>query len=192
MVATQVEKKYLTVDEYMVLGDQRIEVSDGELIYMSPNMQKQSLIVLSLWRKLDRYAEDNDLGIVLSEATFVLDASDRNDWVKGARMPDVAFIAKDGAATHEKEHPENGPWRLAPDIAVEVVSPTDAYSEVSKKVADYLQYGVQLVWVIDPQVKNIKVYSQDNPDGKTLHVDDTLSGAPVLPEWSMPIAEILG
>lgn len=90
------------------------------------------------------------------------------------------------------QYPGERVFRVAPDLAVEIVSPTDKFSAVLKKVARYLEYGVKLIWVIDPQNRVVYVYTPDHPDGRALHEDATLNGDPVLPEWSMHFPDLLG
>jgi len=156
---------------------------------MSPPPIRPIRIARDLCDSLGDFASAGDLGQVWPDGTpYVLDASPRRDWVRGARMPDVSFIARDRLAAHAAQHAEDGPFRLAPDLAVEIVFPGDSYTDINRKVSDYLRYGARLVWVIDPDERTIRIYT---PDGRTLRDGDTLSGDPVLPGWSMPVRAVL-
>jgi len=171
-------------------SDVPAEVVNGEVVIMSPNQRDSMTVAEDLFIDLRGFVKEHNLGVVSMETAFVLDADPRTDWVRGARQPDVAFVARERAAAHDAEHGRKGPWRLAPDLAAEVVSPTDKYSDIMEKVADYLRYGVQLVWLISPEARSVRIFTPDDPDGHTLHASDTLSADPVIPGWSMPVARL--
>jgi Uma2 family endonuclease len=102
------------------------------------------------------------------------------------RRADVSFI-RFGRLT--REQPPEGHIRLAPDLAVEVVSPNDLAYDVDSKVEDYLQAGVRLVWVVNPVTRTVRVHRPDGP-GATLRADDELTGGDVLPGFSCRIREL--
>lgn len=181
----------LTVEAYMALPDKRAEVVNGEVMVMSPQGYQSVEIGQALLFSWEAHLRGKKMGKAFIEMPYVLDADDRTNWVKGARVPDVSLVALDRLEAHIARYGKKGPIRLAPDIAVEIVSPTDDFSDVMLKVADYLRYGVRLVILIDPQTRQVHVFSPDHPDGRILREADTLSGAPVLPDWSIPIAELL-
>ncbi len=81
-----------------------------------------------------------------------------------------------------------GYWPGAPDLAVEVVSPNDLYTEVSDKVAEWLEAGSGMV-VVNPRRQQVSVHTPD-ADVKVLDVDDTLDGGEVVPGWQLPIREL--
>jgi len=190
-VQTPSKPQPLTVDAYMALPDKRAEIVNGEVVIMSPQAYQSVEIAQTLFLSWEAHYRGRKLGKAFIEIPYVLDADDRTDWVKGARVPDVSFVRLDRLEAHIARFGKRGPIRLAPDIAVEIVSPTDDFSDVMLKVADYLRYGVQLVILIDPQTRQVHVFSPEQPDGRILRETDTLSGAPVLPDWSIPIAELL-
>lgn len=182
-----------TVEDYMAAyGEFGAEVVNGEIIPMHPPKRQHVQIAHTLLFSLYDFVEAHQLGEVWTEAPYLLDADDRTDWVRRARVPDVSFVTRARVEAHEKQYADDeGPWRLAPDLAVEIVSPKDSYTDVNYKVAEYLRYGVQLVWVIDPKARTIRVHTPDDPDGHTLGEDGTLTGDPVLPGWSLTVAAIL-
>jgi Uma2 family endonuclease len=187
--------RHITVAEFFELyGDKpyKVEVIDGEVVEMSPTQRDSQRPSHTLYDSLKPYAVQHQLGEVWIESTYVLEADDRTDWVRGSRQPDVSFISRDRIAAHDAKYGMGGPWRLAPDLAVEVISPTDKYSDVLQKITDYLRYGVRLIWLIDPQNRTVQVYTPDAPNGILLRDDATLAGDPVLPGWSIPVAELLG
>ena len=78
---------------------------------------------------------------------------------------------------------------LAPDLAVEVISPNDLASEVNEKIDEYLSAGVSLVWVIDPDSKTVSVYRKDGSTAR-LRESDELSGEDVIPGFSCKVNDI--
>jgi Uma2 family endonuclease len=189
------QPRRVTVAEFFELyGDKpyQVEVIDGEIVEMSPTQRDSERPTHRLYDSLKPFVVQNQLGEVWIESTYVLEADDRTDWVLGSRQPDVSFISRERIAAHDAKHGTGGPWRLAPDLAVEVISPTDKYSDVLKKVADYLRYGVWLIWLVDPQNRTVQVYTPDTPNGILLRDDATLTGDPILPGWSMPLAALFG
>ena len=102
------------------------------------------------------------------------------------RAPDAMFISNERVAQI------GDPTKfldVAPELVVEVLSPNDTWTEVETKVAEYLTAGVQLVWVIDPTPKTITIY-RANSDRTRLTSNDLLTGEHVLPEFSVPVAQI--
>ncbi len=182
----------VTVEQYMAVKHRFVEVVNGKLVKMSPPRVRHVRIGKDLFRMWDAFVEKQQLGTVWPDGMpYVLDTEKRTGWVKGARMPDVSFVSRQGMEAHSAEHGEDGPLFLAPDLAVEIVSPGDSYTDVNEKVRDYLRYGTRMVIVIDPKARTIRVHSQDQPDGRTLEDTDVLVGDPVLPGWSAPVALIL-
>ena len=103
---------------------------------------------------------------------------------KTAILPDVAFISWDKQPNSSKEAYNSNP----PDLAVEVMSPSDTDTAMRIKVANYLAEGV-LVWVVRPDDKVVEVYQQGQAV-KLLSENDTLDGQPVLPELRIQVKDI--
>ena len=101
------------------------------------------------------------------------------------RAPDVAFVR----AERFPPGGVKGFFQGAPDIAVEVVSPSDRASEVAAKVRDWLQAGCSMVWVVDPENRTVTVH-RSRKDITVLTEADMLTGGDVLPEFSMPVLTI--
>ncbi len=99
--------------------------------------------------------------------------------------PDVAFISKD--------HPQSegdGFYDHAPDLAVEVISPSEHAADIDLKTQKYLEYGTKLVWVIYPKTQRIVVYSSGMQSGSTVDINGTLDGGDVLPGFTLPVRDI--
>jgi Uma2 family endonuclease len=84
-----------------------------------------------------------------------------------------------------------GYWPGAPDLAVEVISPSDTYTSVEEKVAEYLQTGARAVWVVNPRRHTITVYSSLS-DITILTEHDTLEGGDIIPGFRCRVSEIFG
>ena len=105
------------------------------------------------------------------------------------RRPDVSFIR---TGRLEGEKPPKGFSLIAPDLAVEVISPHDVAEELEEKVADYLRAGVPLVWVVSPATRSVRIHrprAAANGPISVLSEDETLSGEDVLPGFSCGVRE---
>jgi Uma2 family endonuclease len=101
------------------------------------------------------------------------------------RAPDVAFVRAERIPSGGVK----GFFQGAPDLAVEVVSPTDRQSEVAAKVQEWLLAGCSVVWVVDPENRAVTVH-RNHSEAVILTTTDTLTGGEVLPDFSMRVAEI--
>lgn len=84
---------------------------------------------------------------------------------------------------------EDGCWPIAPDLAVEVISPNEIADDVETKLSEYLQAGVRLIWILYIPTKNVWAYKLDGT-GKLYRSTDTLIGEDVLPGFAVPVAEL--
>jgi Uma2 family endonuclease len=111
--------------------------------------------------------------------------ADGGYWVGGDRfIPDAAYISK----ARQPVQPSEAYNPLAPDLAVEVLSPSNDDDEMRIKIASYLAAGT-LLWVIDPIKERVEVYQQGQP-AHILSADDSLDGGDVLTEFSIPVKDI--
>ncbi len=131
---------------------------------------------------LDQYVTAHRLGLMFAAETgFVL--SKNPDTV---RAPDIAFVVR------ERIPPDGLPegyWELAPDLAVEVVSPNDTAAEVQSKAQMWLKSGVRLVWVVYPDTRSVVAY-KSLKEISVLTVGDALSGGDVVPGFECTVAEV--
>ena len=180
----------LSLDEFVCLYDQEgpFEYIDGERIPLSPIVAGTGIVTKKLYFALDRYCEARAIGEVFSELPFVL--SDTPYWVTGSRVPDLMFYAAERLAAYKANTPDwqEKPFILVPDLVVEIVSPTDRYSDVQDKVARYLNDGVKVVWVINRHSRTVVVHPAGSKQQTTLQVEDTLDGGEVIPGFTLPVA----
>jgi Uma2 family endonuclease len=102
------------------------------------------------------------------------------------RAPDIAFIAKENLPA---EMPRDGFWPGAPDLAVEVLSPSDRTGEVDEKIDAWLAAGCAAVWVVDPKLQTVTVY-RSRTDIQVKTAGETLPGDPVVPGFSCRVDEL--
>lgn len=159
---------------------QKYELVDGE-IRVSPAGARHGLVCVRLSSLLYAFVKERKLGHVFDSSTgFRLPGGN-------IRLPDVAFVALgrfDGERT-----PEDFP-DLAPDLAVEVLSPGDRSRDVLDKIGEYLQAGVRLVWVIDPKERTAAIY-RSLTQVRMVDANDFLDGDDVLPGFRRRLAEVL-
>ena len=108
-------------------------------------------------------------------------------WPGRVRIPDVAYLAGEhlpGKRVPKKQIPE-----LVPDIAIEVLSPSNTPEEIKAKRLDYFKSGTRLVWIFDPVTRSVEVYKSASAK-KRLTESDTLDGNNILPGFRLPLAEL--
>lgn len=170
--------------------EQPFELIDGEYSPLSPNIPRSSRIAFRLGRLIANFVEDNQLGEVFIETPFVLIPSKK--WVKGSRVPDVMFVQADRLKTLAEADPdwETSPLPIVPDLAVEVMSPTDRFATVSKKARLYLQDGAKGVWVIDPERRAVFVFRPENEQATPLSEEDKLVAPDLFSDFELDISKL--
>lgn len=179
-----INAKLMTADELLHLPDDgmRHELIRGVLHTMPPAGSDHCEQTSIFDGSLGPYVRRNKLGRVLAgEPGFVL-ATDPDT----VRAPDVAFLTRENAP---KGRLPGGYLRGIPDLAVEVISPNDRYTRVAQKVAEWLEYGTRLVFVVDPRRETVAVHRPGQPV-VTLGRDDTLTAEELVPGWSLPVREL--
>ena len=155
------------------------ELVDGQ-IRVSPAGTRHGQVCIRLAVRLGAWVEQGRLGYVFDSSTgFRLPGGN-------VRAPDVSFVAR-GRFRHEQV-PE-GFGDVAPDLAVEVVSPDDRLRDLLDKVGEYLQASVPLVWVIDRKHRTAAVY-RSLTDVRTIGPGEALEGADVVPGFRCHLAEL--
>lgn len=156
----------------------KYEVVDGEL-RMSPAGLLHERVVARLFLALGAFVKERQLGEVLgSNVLYALPGGNK-------RGPDLSFLA---AGRLESVRDAVFP-QLAPDLAVEILSPSDSPRQVLDKVGEYLQAGVRLVWVIDPEARRAAAY-RSLTEVRHIGAGEALEGEDVLPGFHCPVSEL--
>jgi Uma2 family endonuclease len=174
----------MTADQLLRLppDGHRHELVEGELKVMTPASPRHGRIAMRIGSLIEQYARQHGLGIVYAAETgFQL--RENPDTVRAA---DAAFVAK--SRIPPEGEPE-GYWAIAPDLVVEVVSPSDSASEVQSKVADWLEAGCQLVWVVYPDTQTVTEY-HSLTEIRVLTASQSLEGGDTLPGFACLVSEI--
>ena len=177
-------KRPITADELLTMPDDgmRHELVDGELLVHPPPGVQHGDIQSTVASLLKPYVKAHKLGGVFTEAGFVLK---RDPDV--VRAPDVSFVV---AARIPGSGLPVGYFDGAPDLAVEVISPSDTLYEVEDKVAQYLAAGTRLAWVINPRRRTVAVHAPGAP----VHVlgeDDTVDAGDVVPGFRCAVRDFM-
>jgi len=174
----------MTADELLRTphADKRVDLVRGILRVREPAGYLHGEITARLCKVLMDHVDGGGLGRVLAAETgFKLNADP--DTVRAA---DIAFISR---ARLPDPRPAGYP-ALAPDLAVEVLSPGDRPGEVFAKIGDWLSAGTRLVWVVDPERRLARVYRHDGTEA-FVTADGVLDGEEVLPGFTCLLASIL-
>jgi Uma2 family endonuclease len=158
------------------------EVVDGERRELEPMSALAVSLAAALLRYMANFVWEHKLGIAVPEMLFVLDAGH-----KLKRRPDVAFVSY--AHWPDRTPPDTEAWNVVPDLAVEIVSPSNLAKEIDTKITDYFAAGVKLVWVVYPTSGRVYVHSSPK-HVRVLGRDEELDGGDVLPGFRLPIAAL--
>jgi Uma2 family endonuclease len=179
-----ITKTLLTADDLARMPDDasvQIELDEGELITMPPAGEDHGHVEMDLAVRIGYFVKRKKLGRVYGGDTgFRL-----ND--RTVLSPDVAFVRRERVEAVRSKSFANG----APDLAIEIFSPSDGLRQSTRKVKQYLAAGCQTVWVIYPKRQEVKVFEASGVE-RTLHAGDLLKAPDLLPGFSVKVAELFG
>ncbi len=179
-MATVAQPKLMTAEEFMAadLGEGRFELVRGEVVEVPPAMPEHGRSCGNAYYILETYGRQSGLGYALSNNTAVV--TERGpDTVRGA---DVCYYSH---ARWPRSQLGNTLPPLPPDVAVEVVSPRNRRGEVHRKIGEYLDAGVLLIWVVYPKRRRVAVYRQDEEE-PTFYKEGEF---PELPGFRCPVSD---
>ena len=157
-----------------------VELVNGTLVE-KPVARRESVIASNLIVLLGKWGKPAKLGLVSGEQGMI------RMLMGNIRMPDVAFFRREDLPGGQL--PPEGAPRLAPALAVEVLSASNTDEEMRIKVREYFESGVRVVWMLDPPTQTARVY--DAPDRfRQLTRDDTLDGGDLLPGFTTRVGEL--
>ena len=167
----------MTLEEFLEHDVEGYEYVKGELVPMAPPSREHGEISVNVIHYLYSYVYQQKLGrLYTAETTFKVG--------ERTAKPDVAFVS-----TAQLTGDKTKGFSIPPDLAIEVVSPSDVQSRIAAKVLAYLEAGTRLVWVLEPVSKTVTVYRSET-DIETLTRDDTLTGEDVVPGFACPVAPL--
>jgi Uma2 family endonuclease len=176
---------FMTVEEFETypFPDGKVELVRGEPRVMSPAGGGHGVVQGNLSRLLLPFVHQQRLGRVFNDGVgFELIALPRT-----VRNPDLSFVRSDRLPSQGIRR--RGFLKMAPDLAVEILSPDESAAELQEKVDDYQASGTPLIWVIDPErytVRVLQLYGQE----RVLGADETLDGGDVIPGFTCPVWEL--
>jgi Uma2 family endonuclease len=173
----------VTANDLLMLEEsgKSTELVRGKLIVREPPSTHHGRVQATLNVLVGSYVRAHALGAVFGQDTGFKIASDPDT----VRAPDLAFVDR----TRVAQIPRRGYAALAPDLVAEILSPDDRPGEVLAKVADWLEAGVRLVWVIDPDRGVASVYRADG-SVMTVSSDADVGGEAVLPGFSFRLSDL--
>jgi Uma2 family endonuclease len=182
-MATGFATQIVTPDQLAAMPNRKdFELVDGQLVERHIG-NKSNWVTSQLTRLLGNYVDEHRLGwIFTSEAGYRLDPRRPNT----LRKPDVSFVR---FVRLPNEQPADAYDNLAPDWAIEVLSPGDTVLELEEKIEEYLNAGVRLVWVVNPQTKVVKVHVQGRPIEEYRSTDE-LTGGDVMPGFRCQVSSL--
>jgi Uma2 family endonuclease len=141
-------------------------------------------IATNLIIALGSYVKTHQLGRVYpADTTYILEED--KDGVQLMRLPDVSFVAAGRVKTHDRDTY----YQLAPDLAIEIISPSERAVAMRAKIKDYLRTGVRQVWQVYPETQEVLVYLADGTV-RTYDIGQTIPGGEILPGLALPVADI--
>lgn len=180
-VSTQA-RRYRVEDLALFPDDGRLrELVDGEVVEWDVTTLFHGFFVLALSRLLGNFVFDHQFGMVVSSDPLVRIQGSEHD----ARGPDVAFYGRARIPRDLRAAAADA----APDVVIEVLSPSDRAGDVERKIGDWLRAGVRLLWYVNPETGTTMVYHGSGV--ARVGPDATLDGADVVPGFSMRLRDVL-
>ena len=184
-----IQEKTVSAEDFLALADlpeyqdRVLELVEGVIIEMSKPTRIHGIVVGLLTAEIVFFVKRGNLGeVTVGDAGFVLE---RNRFGKDTvRGLDIAFVSK----SRELGAPDFTWYELGPDLAAEVISPSNKADDIHLKVMQLLEAGTRLVWLVYPETRT--VVAQTAAGAVTLHEDDTLSGGDVLPGFEIRVGDI--
>jgi Uma2 family endonuclease len=178
----QLSKTLLTAKDLSEMEEEGefCDLVDGELVRVSPSFLPEARVVRTVQRLLDNFVFSRQLGEIFGpDLGYELTPHH-------VRAPDVSFVSAEKLAAYG--NPQEFA-KVLPDFVVEVISPEVKYGYLQRKIRDYFEAGVRLLWIVNPEMQTVTVH-RSPVDLRILTAADTLSGEDVMPGFSCPIAEL--
>lgn len=185
----EVKERIITAERFFELMEQPeyldrvIELVEGELIEMSKPTRIHGVVLIRLAVKIANFVDAHELGeVTAGDAGFILERkAGGRDTVRGL---DIAFVSK----SRVPDPPDFSWYEIGPDLAVEVISPSNKASDIHLKVMQLINAGTRLVWLVYPESRTVVAHTSEG--ATTFPENDTLSGGEVLPGFELRVGDI--
>jgi Uma2 family endonuclease len=185
-MATVIEVQEATAPPLASEPERLYEVVGTQIVEKPPMGRFEATFASYFFEFLGPFARGQGLGQFFVETLF-----DLRPAVDRSRRPDLSFVSVARWPIDRRAPPGGEAWPMIPDLAVEVISPTNTATEVFDKVREYLASGTRLVWVVYPLGAEIEVYDAANPSIiRRLTRADVLDGGDVLPGFRLELATL--
>ncbi len=176
------EEALITGEELAAMGDLgRCELVEGRIVKLSPTKMPHGRYEFEMARLLGNFVEKHDLGVVMVGEVGVYTRRDP-DTVRGA---DVLYISHERLA----QATPGGFMDVAPELIVEVMSPSDRWSEVRKKIKEYFEIGVTAVLIVEPEEQTIALYRSPTAI-QEFALNGALTLEDILPGFNLPLNQL--
>lgn len=178
-------KKLITAEEFLLMPDAadgtKQELVRGEIVTMPPPDGLHGVCCVKVVRRVGNYVDEHGLGTVACNDTGII--TERGpDSVRG---PDVSYWSRERLTEIPVGYVE-----AAPDLVVEVLSPSNTSKKIRTELEEYFTKGVRMVWVVSPEDRTVTVY-RTRDEGRLLHESAMLSGEDVLAGFSCRVSDLL-
>ena len=176
---TQTANRLYTVDEYIKLPQyhERYELIDGRLVEKPMPKYEHSVITDIFKEALLKFDPEKKLGVMRSEVSIRL----RSDY---SPTPDLSYWVA------ERVPERKVAIAPIPDLAIEIQSPDQSITELTKKAKNYIQAGIRLVWVVQPNRKLVAVFRYGSDKPVTIQPSGELDGEDVIPNFKLPVSTL--
>jgi Uma2 family endonuclease len=172
----------ITAEELLRMGEGKRELVLGEVVELTPPGIRHGRIQTQVAHLLKGFVDEAGTDdYVTTESGYKLTFGPDT-----VRAPDVAVVCAARTADYEDEI---GYLPFAPDLAVEVVSPSDSFTDVETKARMWIAHGARLVWVVEPDSRRVLVYERGK-DRRDLGEDDVLEAGELLPGFSVTVSRL--
>ncbi|MCY3978633.1 MAG: Uma2 family endonuclease [Chloroflexi bacterium] len=183
------EKQFVSAEDFLEIVEQpdydnrKVELVEGEIVDMPLPNPIHAAILATLATKLNNFVTETESGrILVGDAPFVLKRNvEGRDTLRGL---DIAYIS----AERLPGKLPRSPLHVAPDLAVEIISPSNKAEDIEKKIEQLFDAGTSLIWIVYPDLQRVAVHASDGTF--KLKESDTLSGGDVLPGFEVLVSDI--
>jgi len=179
---TKPRAKLVTGEELLAMGDiGPCELIDGRIVRMNPTGIQHGDIVIALGSALRDFVRKRQLGRVVGGEVGIYTRREPDR----VRAADIAFVSQERLADKSLK----GFLKVAPELVVEIISPTDRWQNMRDRLEEYFAIGVQRVWIVEPDNRDVLVYSTST-EMRKFGEGDMLMGEGVLDGFTLAIAEL--